>query len=485
MRLTVAKILLALIWFVSLAPALPAHAASGRAACSWLSDSEWAEARSQSFALLYPEGQASEAVLAGLPLEYLDAEYSRLQAVFGASLNTPLTLRIYPDEQTFSCLNSSLSPLVPGTLHTRVGEREIALIAGNLLAYPAAWQASSLDILRYELGVLFAAQLSARTAPPGLLAAVGHYVQDPAVAFGSLQLSPTDWDVQQAGFRDLWESSEQALDLQGRVLAASTVAYLVDEHGWASFLEVLKSLATSGSPNASFQAVYGQDMAALQDGWQDYLPRYFRNRWQANALYNLDLSPYEELLKTEKYAEAARQLAEILPFLEGSGQVDRLRLAVRLVERARRGNEAEKAVAQGQAAFGAGDYSRAAELVATAERSYVAIGNYSRADELHAFRDQMQKILALHGELDALQNRLADGSAGVWVSLQLVELDQRLGRLGDAPGQLRARRLANQVEAGQLQLQTLAGALVVTLVLSLLGMRIWLLRRPPAPEAQL
>jgi predicted lipid-binding transport protein (Tim44 family) len=226
-------------------------------------------------------------------------------------------------------------------------------------------------------------------------------------------------------------------------------------------------------------------MAVLQNEWQDYLPRYFRTRWQANALYNLDLTPYEELLKTEKYAEAARQLAEILPFLEGSGQVDHLRQAVRLVERARRGNEAEKLVAEAQSAFGAGDYARAAELVAAAERSYVAIGNYSRADELHAFRDQMQKILALHGELDSLQSRLAVGSAGLWMSPRLVELDQRLGRLGDAPGQLRARQLASQVEAGQLQFQALAGALVAALVLGLLGLRIWLLRRPPAPEAQL
>jgi hypothetical protein len=370
-------------------------------------------------------------------------------------------------------------------LHTRVGEREIALIASNLLAYPAAWQASSLDILRYELGGLFAAQLSAGSAPPGLLAAVGHYVQDPAVAFGALQLSPADWDAPQASFRELWDAQEAALDLQGRVLAASTVAFMVDEHGWPSFLEVLKSLATSGSPTASLQAVYGQDMTALQDGWQDYLPRYFRTRWQANALYNLDLSPYEELLKTEKYAEAARQLAEILPFLEGSGQVDRLRQAVRLVERARRGNEAEKMVAEAQAAFGAGEYDRAAELVAAAEHNYVAIGNYSRADELHAFRDQMQKILNLHEEMDSLQGRLADGSTGLWMSPHLVELDQRLGRLGDAPGQLRARQLARQVEAGQLQLQALAGGLVAALVLGLLGVRIRLLRHPPAPEARL
>jgi hypothetical protein len=152
---------------------------------------------------------------------------------------------------------------------------------------------------------------------------------------------------------------------------------------------------------------------------------------------------------------------------------------------ARSGQEAEKLVAQSLQALRDGDLARAVELIDQAQHMYSQVGNVQRLDELNAYRDQAFKIQALHGELERLGAEAARRPWGLGLGARLIYLDQRLGKLGDVQGQMKVRELARLVEAGQREIQMLASMAGAAFVLGLLGLRIWLLRRPPAAEAQL
>jgi hypothetical protein len=463
----------------------PARAAPARASCNGLPEVEWQEARTQAFAILYPAGSTGPEVLSTLSGEELDAEYARFEALFETSLNLPVSIRIYPSINHYYCLNAQAPEILPGATHSHVGSREIALLAENIAANFSAWLSSSRNVLRYEQAVLFAQEAAGENIPPGLLVGIGHYAQDPAETMGSLGLTPGSWGSPGHTWRELWEDPLTQFDFGRKLQATSTVAFLVEQGGWASLVEFLKSLPTSASFSQSLQQVFGQDLASLQNEWQEYYPRYFQGRWQVNALYNYDLTPYEELVKAGSYVEAGKGLQEVIPFLEKTNQTVQLYRAQNMLAMARSGQEAEKLVAQSLQALQDGDLTGAIGLIDQAQHMYSQVGNVQRLDELNAYRDQAFKIQALHEEFGQLQAEAARRPWGLGLGSRLISLDQRLGKLGDIQGQLRVRELARLVEAGQREIQMLASLAGAAFVLGLLGLRIWLLRRPPAVEAQL
>lgn len=478
-------LLLSLVLF-SITPASVAQAAQLQEPCTGLSQLDWTETRTGSFALLYPEGDeiAGRAVSLFDP-EVLDAEYARFSALFEASLSLPVSIRVYPTAIDYYCLNGGPPEIPAGMMHSHIGAREIAFIAENILVNFQGWVSNHQDMFRYEQAVLFAEQITAGQAPPGLLAAIGRYVQDPFKTIGPLDLSIRDGNSSAYPWQDLWDSTSPQDDFGRQLHATSTVAYLLDEHGWAPFLGFLKNLATSQGYRASLSQAYGLDFAELDKGWQAYVPRYFSGRWQANLIYNYDLSPFQDQLNAGNYAEAAKGLQEVIAFLEKINASAKLNQARDLLRQAATGAEANDLVIESRQALAGGDYSRSIDLLDRAQEKYSQIRFYHRMDELNTYRAQVQEILSLHADLERLGDEIDTRPVDLSLASRLLSLSQRLGKLGDSQGLEQVRSLALRLEGRQRNVQTLLAGLGALVVLFLLGLRIALLWRRPAPEAEL
>jgi hypothetical protein len=480
------RLLFLTVLLISLAAPFPAGAAFQGWDCTAPPADGWREARTRSFAILYPpEYENLGQGLAALHGEALDLEYDRFAALFETSLALPVSIRIYPDMESFDCLNAQPAELQPLAIHSHIGAREIALIGSNILADLPSWSKNLAEAFRYELGALFTEHSAGAALPPGLLVGTARYLQDPAQTVGLLQLDWRDWAEPTQSWRSLWEEAATRQELSRQLQATSIVAYLVDTHGWAPFLKFLQSLPASQSYRQSLFQAYGQELAELEAGWRDYYPAYFRERWQFNVLHNYDLETPAGLIQAEEYAEADRRLKEAIIFLQKVRQPEKLAQAQALLADAQTGHEADSLVAQSRQAFHAGDYPRSLALLSQAEKNYAQIGSYYRMDELAAYRDQVHQILALHAELDRLQVQAAAPWDTLSLGGRLVALGRRLSALGDTSGHARVLELARAVEARQRELHAVLSLAGLGVILALFGMRLWLLKREPAPEAQL
>jgi hypothetical protein len=350
-----------------------------------------------------------------------------------------------------------------------------------------------LNAFRYELAALFTYQITDNKAPPGLLAGVGVYAEDPKDTLGvfdssgslpanmkmkDIQLSQT-WDI-------LWTSPDVDLDLLQLFQANSTVAYLVDAYGWSTLLQFLKSLPTAASYSAALEAAYQTPFASLEEGWQSYFPLFTGGRWQYDVLYNADLSSYEKLVQAGGYSSAVPGLTETVQFLEKlKNQPATLDQARKLLETAKLGQSAATLALQARQALQSGDYAGSILLVGQAEQKFTQLGDVSRTDELEAYRARATEILDLRQKANQLYSSLSVLDTNLSPVTQLGQTAQRLGALGDSAGQNQIETALASFEASREQFKwEISFGAVLLAALLLLG-RIFLMRRSPSLEAQL
>ncbi len=479
-----------LLLLVSLlfAGATPARAASLQAACDEVPPIEWQESTTRSFSIQYPAGYAliAQVLQARQNGEALEREYSRFEAMFETSLALPVTIRIYPDVQTYACLNALSDEPAEGLMHTPTGSREISLIGDNIAAQFPVWMQNDVNLLRYDLAVLFGRQMTGDNAPPGLLAVLGHYAQDPQETIGSLHLQPGDWLEPSYGWRELWEDESAATDLGRSLQATSTLAFLVDRYGWESLLNFLRSLPAAKSYGPALEQAYGLDVGQLEQGWQQYYPHYFQGGWRSHLIYNYDLSRYQDLIRVEKYREADRELQIAIAFLQKTDQGDKVIQAQLLRLMALQGQEAEALFARSQQAFQGGDYLGSLTLLEQARQKYSQTSNRMyHLDEFSAYRQRVVEVLVLHDELDRLQGEVAKSQNTFATARRLIPIGQRLSSLGDRQGYDRVAQLLGLVEQRQRQQHVLLSAAVAVVVVLLLLNLLRVARHAPPPEAEL
>jgi len=466
----------------------PGKAALQTGGCDAFQGISWRERNTKSFIILYPEQYEAIAhtLTDGYRAGALDLEYTRFEALFETSLTLPISIRIYPDHQSYSCLNSISNIIPPGSTHTHSGTREIALIGDNIIANFPAWIQFETNLIRYELGVLFARQTAGDRIPSGLEAAVGQYVQDPVLTIGTLRLNRSDWLAPAQDLYSLWENAPTHPDLENQIHATSTIAFLVDQYGWGSFLGFLQSISSSQSFSQAVTQAYGSDLATLEKEWRAYLPRYIQGRWQSHEIYNYDLEPYQQMISEGEYIEADRLLREAISFLEKIHHPEKLGRALALIEMARSGQEAENLLAQAQQALQAGDYQGSLALLDQAEEKYILSGNrLAHLDELSAYRQQINQVTALHGELAGIQERITNQWNTLSLAAQLISLGRNFSTLGDSNGHSQVLEMAEIVEARQKEQYLLFAAAIFTIVLALLIYRFHLVRYKQPPEANL
>ncbi len=474
--MTLAKTALPLLLLTLLLPARRAAAQT----CE--QDFTWQEQRTASFSIVYPaEHPAVGQMIAQQLGGQLDREYARFAQWFQTSLDLPLTIRIYPGEPDYYCLNT-LAPQIPyGATHSHIGTREIALIGNNIAAEPEQWQAAGLNTLRYELGSLFAQHITEGKAPPGLKIGIGLYTEEPAVMWAQQAEDGAPEGQPAATWRALWESPDIVHRPTEPRQLASIVAYLVDVYGWETFLHFLRALPTAENYRQALQDTYGVEPGPLQTHWRVYYPVYFEGRWRAHVLYGFDLTVFEQLIAAGAFADAAAGLKEALAFFVKMGQTDQVLAAEALNSQALAGVEANALVRQARQALLESDYPATLEFAAGAKEKYTHLGYTARDEELTAYAARAQEILALRAELAEMQTQIGPEN-GLEYAPRLTEIGVRLGELGDTEGQAAVRVNLQQLTVQRANYATTVSMFVVLLCLSLLVHRAYHVWTQPPPE---
>lgn len=466
-------------------------------------DLEWGELLTPGFAIIYSQEDAS---LATGILEQLSADlhddYARFASLFGQPLNHLITIRIYPDERFYDCLNPLAPELAPDGYHAHIGAREIALISSRMDTHRASWQAELLNALRYELAILFVDRVTDGKAPPGLKAGVGAYAQDPHESQVERWVSASTRLQPAASWRLVWEqqsiaqdekldlaelsqeSDSAALSQESHLAALSIVAYLIDVHGWPKFNQFLHQLSTAEGYRQALASTYAVDLADLQEHWRSYYPLFLQGRWRANVIYGFDLSVFERLVAAGAYADAAEGLKEAIAFLENLGEDEQLARAQALLQMSQVGQEAGALARQSRQALQQKDYALSAYLSRQARQKYQEIGDSRRLAELDAYRDWAEEVLALRAEVAAFQDQRNPGREGAAIE-RLVQIGQRLASLGDEQGVTQVNQILAESETRRQNRAATLSAAGLIVCLGLLLARLRSARQPPPPEARL
>jgi hypothetical protein len=479
--------LIARLLFISILLQLLAQPQAAHAQESYLpapAAYDWKEIRTESFAILYTAAYEDLGqVLFALYGQTLEQEYDRFQLLFDASLLHPISIRVYPTEDDYYRLNALAPKAAEGGTHSHIGLREIALIGENIATNLALWQNKALNAFRYELGVLYAVDLSKKKAPPGLMAGVGGYAQDPQnldLAQYAQQLTkipPAAWDA-------IWSSEDIQTDEALNSLATSIVAYLVDQYGWRKFVSFLSALSTTKNYREALQQIYQIDFSTLQTEWEQYVPLYYQERWQMHAWYGFDLHKYQVMLEAGAYTEASQGLEEALSFLENLEDNTKISQAQEMLAVAKTGQEAGRLSAQARRAVQEGEYTLCLDLTTQAAQMYATIGDTRRNTELAAYQSTAQELEAVFAELRQHPDNLIAGASTLGVE-RLQSARQLLEQLGNQQGVIEIDGLLGKMQAQQQRKQTVILFAGVLLCVGLLIVRILLLKRRTPVEAQL
>jgi hypothetical protein len=478
-------ILIILLVVISFLPQTPAAAAPDLQEfdCAVLPVVGWQEVLIGDYAILYPEGY--ENILGSLNKLFeggLADQYPIFSRFFKTTLSLPITIRVYPGIESFYCLNVIALQVAPDDTHTRIGIREIALFGDRILNNFAQWEADGLNIFRYELGILFIEQVTNSKAPPGLLAGAGVYMMNPKDIFEQREISAGGIGKPQVTWRSLWESENTLTFPKERYQAVSIVAYLVEAYGWETFLRFLTDLCTSEGYRQSLASMYGIDFSALQQEWENFYPLFYQGRWRAHVLYDFDLSPYQTMIAGGAYTDAALGLRDVITFLEQNDQSVKLTEAQALQEHAKSGQEASALVAQARLALQNKQHALSIQLADQAQAIFNGLGNLSRTEELDNYRATAREVMALQAEMDTLSKAYNTGAGSSDSMDRMIQISQRLAELGESQARASISSLIQEQEAAQARRQNQLYVRLILLILSLLGLRLFMLRLKPRPE---
>lgn len=399
--------------------------------CTNLPLMSWREQVMGDFTLLFPDGFDEIINNINRLKNSLGDEYVKFTKLYNASLSLPINIRIYPNVGSFYCLNVITPTVAANDTHSHIGIREIALFGDRILNNLDQWQNESLNILRYELGVLITENITNSKAPPGLLAGVGMYMMDPNIIFEQHSITISGIGDPSTTWRSLWEDDANIILPEKRIEAVSIVAFLIDTYGWPSFLQLLNDLRTSEGYRRSLMTVYGTDISTLQSEWEKYYPLYYQGRWQAHILYNFDLSAYQQMIAGGAYTDALLQLNNVIPFLEQINQSDELVQAQALLGRAKSGQEASALVVQARQALLNRQYEISIQLSDQAQAIFAQLGDTRRINELNGYRDRAMEVLSLDNTINLLLQEYHPENGDSATLNEMIQISQRLAELGE------------------------------------------------------
>lgn len=377
----------------------------------------WQELETEHFLIVY-----AQSINAPAPVEcvcgvaeaqryaaFADQVYTDLTAIFGAPLDTPINLRLFPTEESYFEVNPIARQLTGVIAHALNNRQEIAIALPRTTALT---QEQVVNNVRHELTHFFASQLSNGKLTAGFQEGLAQYLEKPTDQAGSAPallrqaldqnrlLTWAELDQSRAVYSDPQVAYPQSL---------AVAAFLIDRYGLPQILEFLEVSAREPGYRSALQAAYDRSADQLEADWLAYLPDYIDTRWQINALYAYDLSRVSQLVDSGAYSAAEAELADIIALLETTNQSDSLAQAQALLARAQWGQAVADLVDQARRALTVGDYAGAVAVGNQAIDAYEALGYRARIPEaqLYVHRAQLgQQALAQLASGEQLLNAL-------------------------------------------------------------------------------
>jgi hypothetical protein len=439
------KFLLGIIFLITGLNSMQVHAAK-QAQTDCAIEYDWRQIPSENFVILYTANQVNLAQdINKIYISRLEEDWVKYEIAFSTDLVTPITIRLYPSTTEYYCLNA-LAPLISGgDFHSHIGTREIALIANEIRGSQIDQDNLTINALRHEIAVLFAEQITNGYAPPGLLEGLGGYFEDPEQTFINRFEEAGKISSPDRGWQRLWEEDVSSSNSLVFLQQTSTVAYLVDVFGWQYMVAFLQKIADLKGYRQALVEVYDVNLQDLQTHWMSYFPVYIQARWQANVIYNHDLSQYRVLIAEGAYADAASRLLAALPLIKLFESEEKLSEAESLLAQAEKGASAAELASESRQAILAGDYRRGYSKAEQGLALYAQLDDSRRTAELETYLDICREVLSLRSELEQLR--------GVGTPLdpvrtnRIISIGRRLNELGDKDG-------ANEVQIVLLLLGT-------------------------------
>ena len=393
----------------------------------------WKQKQTRSFVILYTASHVSLAE--EIEQNYapvIESELVKFEQAFGRSLITPITIRIYPTENEYYCLNAFAPTISSEDVHSHIGSREIALIASTIFYRQTMWQTHAVNALRHQIAVLYGEMISDGEAPPGLLQGMGGYFEDPADTFQSRYQTAGNITAPDRGWQRLLEEDIPASDDLTLLQQTSLVAFLIDVYGWEQYVAFLERIPQVQGYRQAILDVYGYNFQDLQEKWVRYFPIYVEERWQANVIHNYDLTQFEELIAGGAYTDAQAKLKAAMPLIELFGDPEKIDAANQLLLRADKGIQAGALALSARQAVLNGNFQSGLENADQALALYAELGDTRRNSEIEIYRQVCQEVLLLRGEVEKIQE---DATPLDPIGTeQLIRIGQRLGELGDSDG---------------------------------------------------
>ncbi len=317
-----------------------------------------------------------------------DALYEALAAVFGAELETPITLRLFGSIEAYRGANP-LAAEIDGALEPgRRGRRELDLAVpaamGDAGASPDGSPHAGLDdALRRELAYRFAARLSGERLPAGLRAGIAQYLELPDArnAAGVARLREALDEGRLYNWSELYAPGGAFVDPPLTLPQnLSIVHYLAGTFGFAKLADLVRASAGAPGWRDALESTYGRPPVELEAAWRAWLPSYLDGGWRRHALYSQDLGLAEAMLAQGDYAGATRQLGGVLSLL-ASADPPAAAPARALLARAESGLAARRSLDAAGAALAAGDYPAAEVAALEARRALTGLGDGRGADQ--------------------------------------------------------------------------------------------------------
>ncbi|MFN8485100.1 MAG: peptidase MA family metallohydrolase [Anaerolineae bacterium] len=319
-----ARLLLLLLLLLALAPAA---AADGP---------DWQDLKTAHFVISTPGDVAEAQRYAG----FVDGVYDDISAIYGYTVPTPVTLRLYPDDASYIAVNP-LAAHLPGVVAHATsggGRHDISIDVQRTRAMSAE---GIVNNVRHELTHLILADLSDDHLPVGWHEGIAQYSEKPIEG----ETAQNVRQLKRAMSVDRLMTWDE-LNAPGGAYSNPTVAYpqslsmtafLVDRYGFDRLIVFARAMAKTPDYRAALEKTYNMPADKLEAGWRAYLPEYVDTRYTVHALYAYDMAPMRGFLDAKNYAAARREAEDAMPLLRVTRQTDRLVEAETILAKAAQG----------------------------------------------------------------------------------------------------------------------------------------------------
>jgi hypothetical protein len=337
------------------------------------------------------------------------------------------------------------------------------------------------DAIRNAVTQVAVQQATAGAAPSAFAAGIALYVELPTSEY----LARLASIVQSAAQQDTllpWFDLNRPVAVTDQELALAEcyaiVSFLIDRYDIPSLRMFLAELSHAATWQDAMRTAYATDAAAVEQQWQDDLPRWTTSGWRDNLIAAFDLEPARALLAQGQYVAAKAVLDPSLNLYRQLDDPTALAATQELMTQADIGIQAESLMIEIESALQAHDYPRASNLLDQAEIQYASLPTDQAPSSLLAAYRQ----LATDGITATAQLAEADKLASSWGKYPEARAAARdagntFARLGDEDNRRSAETVLHRLDSRQRRLVVLMGSLGV---MTLVWLGLWLRARGPS-----